>query len=35
MIYFGLLTGLSIIAALLGDIIVLPALLVAFNVKFK
>jgi predicted RND superfamily exporter protein len=35
MIYFGLLTGITILAALVGDLIILPASLVAFKVKFK
>lgn len=35
MIYFGLLTGITIIAALIGDLIVLPAALVAFKVKLN
>ncbi len=34
MIYFGLLTAVTVFAALTGDIIVLPALLVRFKVKF-
>jgi predicted RND superfamily exporter protein len=35
MIYFGLLTGITIVAALIGDLIVLPASLVAFKVKLN
>jgi len=35
MIYFGLLTGITMVAALVGALIILPASLVAFKVKFK
>ena len=35
MSYFGLLTSVTIIAALIGDLVVLPALLVACKVRFN